>query len=87
MKRMPRVLVEKYYVAHVEMQFIRRDIDVEKVLSEAKARCIKKFGKEFEDKLLFRIRSFEESFPLLFTTKRNVNALKEEGIEKAVRVQ
>lgn len=38
---MPRVLVEKYYVAHVEMQFIRRDIDVEKVLSEAKARCIK----------------------------------------------
>ena len=76
------------YVAHVEFQYGKRTSDKErKILIRAYKRCIQVFGEELKGKLLFRIRSYEEGFPTLFTAKRNIIELKEEGInEKCIEL-
>lgn len=70
---------ETYYIIHIEFQ-LGKKINVEKTLKSAEERCIKKFGPTLKGKLFFRVRSHEEGFPVLFTAKRNVIALKEEGL-------
>ena len=69
------------YVAHVEPQFSKK-VNIKKMLLSAEKRCIAKFGDNLKDNLYFRVRTFEEGFPILFTTKRNIIALKEEGISE-----
>ena len=77
----------EYYVAHVEMQPDRKK-SVEKVLLSADERCKKSFGEDFSSGIVYRPRSYDESFPLTGCGKRNVNALKNEGItEKCVKPQ
>ena len=72
------------YIAHIETQYHKK-VNVEKALLSAQKRCEAKFGDQIKGKLLFRVRSHEEGFPTLFTAKRNLIALKEEGItEKCV---
>ncbi len=67
------------YVAHVEFQYGKK-VNERRVLLAAEKRVCRKFGKSITDRLYFRVRTFEEGYPILFTTKRNVLALKEEGI-------
>lgn len=75
---------EDVYVAHIETQF-HKPVNEEKALLAAEQRCFNKFGDELNNRLLFRLRSHDEGFPTLFTAKRNINELKEEGItEKCI---
>ena len=67
------------YVAHIEQQF-QVPFNSEKVLKSAAQRCKNKFGEEILDKLYFRVRSSEESFPLTATLKRSFNDLIKEGV-------
>lgn len=67
------------YIAHVEPQFFTK-VKLEKALLSAEERCRIRFGHELDDKLYFRVRTYEEGFPTLFTGKRNIIALKEEGL-------
>ena len=69
------------YVAHIEAQ-INKNINLKKALLSAEIRCRKRFGDIICDNLYFRIRSHIEGFPTLFTAKRNLIALKEEGLSK-----
>lgn len=75
---------EDVYVAHIETQFHKK-VNLEKALLSAEKRCQNAFGDMIKGRLLFRIRDHEEGFPTLFTAKRNLIALKEEGItEKCI---
>lgn len=67
------------YVAHIETQY-HRNVNLKKTLLSAEQRCVEKFGSKLNRKLYFRVRTHEEGFPTLFTAKRNLIALKEEGI-------
>lgn len=69
------------YVAHVEPQFYKK-VNLQKTLLSAEQRCVARFGDELKDRLFFRVRSYEEGFPTLFTAKRNLIALKEEGLSE-----
>lgn len=67
------------YIAHIEVQY-KKTVNLQKVLLAAELRCTKKFRDELNGRLYFRVRSHEEGFPTLFTAKRNIIALKEEGL-------
>lgn len=67
------------YVAHIETQY-NKTVDLPKTLLEAERRCARKFGAKLKGRLYFRVRSHEEGFPTLFTAKRNIIALIEEGL-------
>lgn len=67
------------YVAHVETQYHKK-VNEERALLSAEQRCLNKFGEELNNRLFFRLRNHEEGFPTLFTAKRNLIELKEEGI-------
>lgn len=67
------------YIAHIEGQY-NKNINLPKTLLAAEKRCMEKFGEQLKNHLYFRVRSHEEGFPTLFTAKRNVLALKEEGL-------
>ena len=67
------------YVAHVEPQY-HKNVNIKRALLSAEERCVSKFGEDFRNKILFRVRTNKEGFPTLFTAKRNLIALKEEGI-------
>lgn len=71
------------YVAHVEFNpMISKDPS--DILQKAQKRC-EKILNEHDIELCFRIRDFEESFPLTGSGKRDVMALKKEGVtEKCV---
>lgn len=71
------------YVAHIEPQYFRK-VNTEKMLKSSQKRLESVFGDKLEGKLLYRIHSNEEGFPLLFTAKRNLLILKEEGDSKAI---
>lgn len=75
-----------YYIAHIEMQ-TQEGIDVAKVLRDAYVRCRKEFGDAICSNLYYRIHSSEEGFASLSTTKRNVLALKEEGLRRATKFE
>ncbi len=73
-----------FYVAHIETQY-RKKVNLKKSLLSAEQRCMNRFGEALRNKLYFRVRSHEEGFPTLFTAKRNIIALKEEGLtEKCI---
>ncbi len=69
------------YVAHIETQYFKR-VNEEKTLLSAEQRCYSKFPDVLRGRLYFRVHSHEEGFPTLFTAKRNLVALKEEGISE-----
>lgn len=70
---------ETIYIAHIEQQF-QVSFNTNKVLNGAVQRCINKFGSEIIDKLYFRIRSSQESFPVTATLKRSFRDLIQEGL-------
>lgn len=67
------------YIAHIEMQY-GKAVNIPTVLLAAEKRCIDKFGVKLKGRLFFRVRTHQEGFPTLFTAKRNIIALKEEGL-------
>ena len=73
------------YIAHIEVQPDYKG-NIHKTMICAKERCQKKFGKDLSDSLLFRIHSGTNSFKLTGSGKRDIRALINEGISKAVRV-
>lgn len=79
------VEVEGMYVAHIKLQ-----PDCKKtlryVLQSAEARLSRKFPNEIVEKILYRPRSFEESFPLIHCGKRNPQELIKEGIINTFKV-
>lgn len=72
------------YIAHIEPQ-VNTSVNIEKILQSAYQRCQKAFGSEFCSSLYFRFRSNEESFPLTGCGKRNIQKLKEEGIDNTIK--
>ena len=74
----------KVYVAHIEFQPNKKNSKSFSIMS-ALNRCKNKFDKEITDKIVFRIRTNEESYPLSGCGKRNNLKLKEEGIYNTVR--
>lgn len=69
------------YVAHIEQQF-QEPFNDEEVLRGAALRCKNEFGEDILDKLYFRVRSSQESFPVTATLKRAFKALIEEGVSE-----
>lgn len=69
----------KIYVAHIELQPDKKYLESTCLMS-ALNRCKKKFDKEVTDKIVFRIRSNEESYPLSGCGKRVTKPLIQEGI-------
>ena len=66
------------YIAHIETQYFKK-VNIKNTLLSAEERCYAKFGNKIKGKLYFRVRTHEEGFPTLFTAKRNLIELKEEG--------
>ena len=67
------------YVVHIEPQFGKK-VNIRKMLLSAERRCISELGLSIKDKLFFNIRT---DYPLTFAYKRDVNALKLEGLTKS----
>lgn len=75
-----------YYVCHIELQ-PNAKLAEEKVIESAIMRLNKILPQDILNILYLRVRSFEESFPLAPSGKRNTTALIEEGItEKCIDV-
>lgn len=68
-------------VAHIELQPDSQKV-VDKVLYEAYKRITDNFYPEVASRILFRLRSNKESYPLTGCGKRNVPFLEEEGISE-----
>lgn len=73
------VEVEKQYVAHVEFM-PHSNCNHTVVLQKAQKKCVQSFGMDVVDRIYWRIRSNEESFPLTGCGKRSAKALMQEGI-------
>ncbi len=58
---------------------------VDEVLANANERCFNRFQPELAEKVLFKIRGNDESFPLTGSLKRSAKALEGEGLEKTVK--
>lgn len=71
-------------IAHVEFQpYI--SLNQLEILTKARERCIKAFGKSISE-MLWRVRSFEEGFPLSGCGKRSARALVEEDISSCIEL-
>lgn len=68
-------------VAHIELQLDRKKEEAE-ILAEAYKRIKYNFDSEVVSRILFRLRSNEESYPLTGCGKRNGPALEEEGVSE-----
>ncbi len=66
------------YIAHTELRY--GNINEKAALLDAERRCMDKFGDKLNGRLLFRLRSHEEGYPVIFTAKRSAKILEEEGI-------
>ena len=74
-----------YYIAHIEFQPDKRKSALTAILG-AEQRCIKAFGEELTQNIVYRVHTNEESFELTGCGKRNNQALKAEGLtEKCVK--
>lgn len=73
------VNIDNKLVVHIEFQPDSK-INKEKVLMGVEKRIINSCGPEVAEKVVYRIRSFEEGFLGTSCEKRNYNALVEEGI-------
>ena len=71
------------YVAHIMPQY-GTSFNTEKVLDSAMKRCINKFGHDIENILYFRIHDFNERYPIADSSKRDIQALIDEGLDKVV---
>ena len=67
------------YVAHIMPQY-GASFDAEAVLNGAMQRCISKFGNGIENILYFRIHDLKEKYPVSDSVKRDIVALKDEGL-------
>ena len=79
------VNIDNEIVIHVEFQPDAHN-NPTKVLSSIQARILKYCGEEIANKVMYRIRTFEEGFKGTHCEKRDYNALVDEGItEKCVK--
>lgn len=77
---------EEYYVVHFEKMPESKE-ESRDIMKNALLRIHKVFGEDVSSHVLFRERSFKESFPLTGSGKRDLNACKLEGIsEKTVHI-
>lgn len=70
---------DAYYVCHLEFQ-PNTQISKRNILDSCAKRLANEIPKDIVDKLYFRVRSFEESFPTAPSGKRDTGALISEGI-------
>lgn len=77
------VYVDGKYVIHLETQ-INKSVETDAVIKQSIRRLRKTFGNKLNGKVYFRVRSYDEGFPIAYTTKRNVLGLKQEGISNKV---
>lgn len=78
------IYLDGYYIAHIEPQFNKK-VNVRKMLLSAEQRCYSIFGDSIRNKLLFRVRTNVEGFPVNNITKRDISKLESEGItEKCI---
>lgn len=73
------VNVDNCFVVHIELQPEHRD-SKSNILLAIQKRIQAKFGDEVASKIIYRVRDFEESFPLSKCGKRSYPKLAEEGI-------
>lgn len=73
------VNVDNSFVIHLELQPEQRD-SKDKILLSLHSRIVKKYGEKVASKVCYRIRSFEETFPVSKCGKRSYPKLKDEGI-------
>ena len=72
-------------IVHVEKQPESKK-SMDKILYSIDKRIQKNIGKEISDKVVYRVRSFDEGFPRTACEKRNGNVLKTEGLsDKCVK--
>jgi hypothetical protein len=69
------------YVAHIVPQY-GTTFNPDKVLNSAMQRCIAEFGNGMQNILYFRIHDHKEKYPVSDSAKRDILALKAEGLEK-----
>lgn len=79
------VKTDDNYVAHVEF-LPSFDGEIVKEIAIVKKRCIKAFGEEIGNDLLFRIRTGLTSFPLTSSGKRDVKTLISEGTKEIIQI-
>lgn len=75
------VRVNEKYVCHIEKQPESKYSD-EKIIHDAAIRLSKVLPKEIMQLFYFRLRSFEESFPLAPSYKRDLEKLIQDGIDE-----
>ena len=66
-------------IAHIEFQ-PNRQKNIKFIMQSVENRCVKILGKSVSSKIVFRIRNYNESFPLTGCGKRSINDLKREGL-------
>ena len=72
------------FVAHIMPHLSKTsELHYNKILAKINIQIRKKFGKELDDILYIRFRDPKTSFPITGSAKRNVGALREEGVSKA----
>lgn len=71
-------------VSHIEL-LPDSKMSVDEILADANERCIERFQPELADKILFRVRGNNESFPLTGSLKRSTKALEKEGLDKTIK--
>ena len=69
------------YVAHVEGQFYK-NVNIQNALKASAYRIYNEFGIDILNSVFFRVHDKVEGFPTLFTAKRNLVELKEEGVSE-----
>ena len=72
-------------VINIEYQPLKETPDI-KVLNSIVERCKTVFPSEIVDEFIFRVFSYEESFPLTGSGKRNMRAIEEMGLTDTFRI-
>ena len=72
-----------FYVAHIEPMLEKR-LSNDTILKSAYERCCKAFGKEFADRMSFRLRTNDEGYPLTHCGKRSNLKLISEGLDNSI---
>ena len=70
---------KNFYIAHIEKQPLSHKAIID-IISSAEQRCEKILGKDITSKILYRVHSTQEAFPLTHSGKRDTRAIEKEGI-------
>lgn len=70
---------KNFYIAHIEKQPLSHK-NILDIINSTEQRCEKILGKDVTKKILYRIHSNKEAFPLTHSGKRDTRAIENEGI-------